>query len=298
VPEGDRQQHVGLIGLGAMGSALAARLIDCGIAVIGFDVEAAKNADAEKLGATIARSCSDLARRSARIVCLVDTAAQVKDAILGKDGVIAGAEVGDVVLCMSTVELSAILACHEELSRRGVDFVDAFVSGGPKEARSGALVAFVGGNVDAIEKSRFVFEATSSASYRMGAIGSGFGTKMINNILFHVASVSVIEGLILGRKAGLDPGKMIEVLSRSTGDSVALRARAPRFVSRDFKGIPMRIAYREMLMETDFARLHKCPSLLANAAEQVYAMGIAAGLGEEDGAALVKIYEKIAGVAL
>jgi 3-hydroxyisobutyrate dehydrogenase-like beta-hydroxyacid dehydrogenase len=296
--ESDRQRRVGVVGLGAMGSALVARLLDCGVDVIGFDVDPAKNAYAKERGAAIARSSSDLARRSARIVCLVDTASQVKDAILGQDGVLAGAERGDVVLCMSTVELSAILVCHDGLSARGVDFVDAFVSGGPKEAKSGSLVVFAGGNADAIERSRFVFEATSSASYRMGAVGSGFGTKMINNILFHVASVAVIEALMLGRKAGLDPQKMIDVLSRCTGDSAALRARAPRFLSRDFKGIPMRIAYREMLMETDFARLHKCPLLLANVAEQVYAMGIAAGFGEEDGAALVKIYEKMAGVTL
>jgi len=287
-----------MIGLGAMGAGMATRLIQQGFPLVAFDVDPDKNDQVAKQGAHIAECPADVARSASRVICMVDTSSQVEEVVLGPAGLKSRARSGDVLLCMSTVELAAILACHAGLADIGAELIDAPVSGGPGAAESGKLVVYAGATDAGMHTSRPILDAIADAVFHMGSLGSGFAAKMVNNILFHVGSVAVIEAMILGTKAGLDPGKMIDVLSRSTGDSVALRARAPRFLSRDFTGVPLRIAYREMVMETDFGRAQQVPLLLASVAEQVHAMGMARGLGEEEGSALVKVYEEIVGVQL
>lgn len=294
----DRQDCIGVIGLGAMGGGIALRLMEQGFPVIGFDIDPERNRNAETRGARIAGGPAEVTRHAARVICMVDTSSQIEDVILGPDGVCSVAGSGDVLLCMSTVDLASILKCSEALSRVGAVLVDAPVSGGAQAAKDGRLSILVGATESGLEASQPVLRALAESYFHMGDVGSGFAMKMVNNILFHTTSVAIIEAMALGTRAGLDPQQMFDVLGQSTGDSVALRMRVPRFLSRDFEGVPLRVAYREMVMETGFGRLKAVPTPLASMAEQVHLMGMVQGLGDKDGSALVKIYEAMAGVLI
>lgn len=291
----DRARTVGVLGLGVMGGNLAARLVASGFEVVGHDVSDTCNDAAARDGVRIVADAAAVARQAGRIVCLVETGAQVLDVVrqvapeMGE---------GDTFLCMSTVDLPVIEEAAGIVARSGADYLDAPVSGGGAAARSGTLVSILGGAAEAVERCRPVIEAVSARHFHVGAIGQGFAAKMVNNLAFHTLSVAVIEAMVLGTKAGIDPDRMYGLLSNATGDSQALRMRVPRMLARDFDGVPLAVAFRELLMETGLAAREGVPVPLARMAEEVHRMGMARGHGPEDGAALVKVYEDLAGVTV
>jgi 3-hydroxyisobutyrate dehydrogenase len=168
-----------------------------------------------------------------------------------------------------------------------------------KGAREGTLRAFVGGDPAALERARPVLEAMSSEIIHFGPIGQGTVMKLVNNMLIQVQWIVVAEALTMGAKAGLDPKQMVQVIGRSSGNSVAFQYSAPRMLSRDFDGIRMDITYKDIELQTSVAKSLKVPLFMATAAQQVYQLGRASGLGSEDGgSAIVKVYEKLTGASL
>jgi 3-hydroxyisobutyrate dehydrogenase-like beta-hydroxyacid dehydrogenase len=200
---------------------------------------------------------------------------------------------------MSTIAPVALKRMHEKLAAKGIDLIDAPVSGMEKGAKNGTLKAFVGGDASALEKCRPVLQAMTSEILHIGPIGQGTIMKLVNNMLIEVQWIVVAEGLVLGAKAGLDPETMVDVIGNATGNSVAFQYSAPRILSRDFDGIRMDIIYKDLELQTELAKSLNMPLFIANVAEQVYQMGRAAGLVSEDGgSAIVKVYEQMTGVSL
>ena len=186
---------------------------------------------------------------------------------------------------------------HQKLGAKGIDIIDAPVSGMEKGGKLGTLRAFVGGDVSAVEKAKPVLDAMTSEILHFGLIGQGTVMKLVNNMLIQVQWIAIAEGLVLGAKAGLDPKTMVEVIGKSTGNSVAFQYSAPRILARDFDGIRMDIIYKDLELQTALAKSLDVPFFIANIAQQVYQMGKAVGLGSEDGAsAIVKVYEQMTGV--
>ena len=163
-------------------------------------------------------------------------------------------------------------------------------------AKLGTLKAFVGGDAWAVEKAQPVLRAMAAEVIHLGPIGQGLAMKLVNNMLAQVGRIAVIEALVLGAKAGLDRQTMGDVIGHATGNSVAFQYTAPRVVSRDFDGIRMDITYKDLELQTTLAKSLNVPLFLATICQQIYQMGRAAGLGGEDGAAIVKIYEHMTGV--
>ncbi|MDH3581935.1 MAG: NAD-binding protein, partial [Hyphomicrobiales bacterium] len=127
----------------------------------------------------------------------------------------------------------------------------------------------------------------------------GLALKLVNNMLVQVNTVAVAEAFALGAKAGLDPQKMYDVIRVSTGASFALDHRVPRFLSGDFEpGGTVDISYKDQELETAFAKELGVPLLLANVSQQVYQMARSQGLSKQDGASIIKLYEKMIGMTL
>jgi len=121
--------------------------------------------------------------------------------------------------------------------------------------------------------------------------------KLVNNMLVQVNTVAVAEALVMGMKAGLDPRMIYEVVRVSTGTSQAFESRVPRMLARDFSpGGTVDISFKDQELETAFAKSLGVPVLLANVTQQVYQMARAAGLGKEDGSAVLKVLEQLAGL--
>lgn len=294
-----RNDTVGFIGLGMMGGGMAANLLKDGFPLVAYDIDAAKNDRFAGLGATIADGPEAVARAAATVICIVETTAQAQAVIVGDGGIIDGVEAGDVVLCMSTIDPLVVKDMHGLLAERNVAMLDAPVSGGVPRAVSGDLSVIVGGDAAVVEKCRPIFESMSARIFHMGGIGQGLAMKLVNNMITQVTKVVVAEAMVMGAKAGLDPQDIIDVIQVSTGRSATFEACAPRYLSGDFSpGGTIDILYKDQDLETSFAKALGVPLFMANVSQQVYQMGRAAGFNKEDGSALVKLYEEMAGVRL
>jgi 3-hydroxyisobutyrate dehydrogenase len=287
---------VGFIGLGAMGGPMARNLIKAEVPLVVHDIDAGKTA---KLNAEVAASAKEVAAKCERTILIVETTEQAQGVIAGSDGIVHGAKAGHIVICMSTIDPFAARALAEGLAAKGIAMIDAPVSGGTGRAQSGELSVIVGGDAAVVAKCRDLFDVMGNQTFHVGPLGHGLAMKLVNNMLVQVNTVAVAEALVLGVKAGLDPQTIYEVVRVSTGASAAWELRVPRILTGDFEpGGTIDISYKDQELETAFAKRLGVPLLLANLTQQVYQMARAQGLNKQDGSAIVKIFEQMAGVTV
>jgi 3-hydroxyisobutyrate dehydrogenase-like beta-hydroxyacid dehydrogenase len=290
---------VGFIGLGAMGGPMALNLVKAGFTLVVHDIDAAKTEPLKAKSCEVAASAQAVAAAVDRTIVIVETTEQVESVIIGAHGIIRGAKPGHIVLCMSTIDPFAARSIADRLAALGIAMLDAPVSGGTGRAQSGELSVIAGGAAEVFAKCEDLFGAMGSRSFHVGALGSGLAMKLVNNMLVQVNTVAVAEALVLGVKAGLDPQTIYEVVRVSTGASAAWELRVPRILAGDFApGGTIDISYKDQELETAFAKRLGVPLLLANLTQQVYQMARAQGLNKQDGSAIVKIFEQMAGVTV
>jgi len=289
--------QIGFVGLGNMGRPMALNLIKRGFALVVHDIEVTKLEPLRAAGARIVASAEEVAAASTRMICMVETTSQAESVITGQQGFIKSAARGSIVICMSTIDPVVARAMGDALAPRGVAMLDAPVSGGTERATSGELSIIGGGDTATFEACRDLFEAMGTRIFHVGGLGQGLAMKLVNNMLVQVNTVAVAEALVLGVKAGLDPKTIFEVVRVSTGTSYAFDARVPRILKRDFSPTgTVDISFKDQELETSFAKQLGVPVFLANVSQQIYQMARAAGLGKEDGTAIVKVLERLAGV--
>ncbi len=290
---------VGFIGLGAMGGPMALNLAKAGFALVVHDIDETKTEPLKARGAEVAASAQSVAASADRTIVIVETTEQAESVIIGAHGIIRGARPGHIVLCMSTIDPFAAQSFADRLASLGIAMLDAPVSGGTGRAQSGELSVIVGGGAEVFAQCQDLFGAMGSRSFHVGPLGSGLAMKLVNNMLVQVNTVAVAEAMVLGVKAGLDPQTIYEVVRVSTGASAAWELRVPRILSNDFEpGGTIDISYKDQELETAFAKRLGVPLLLANLTQQIYQMARAQGLNKQDGAAVVKIFEQMAGVSV
>jgi 3-hydroxyisobutyrate dehydrogenase-like beta-hydroxyacid dehydrogenase len=290
---------VGFIGLGAMGGPMALNLVAHGFTLVVHDIDAAKAERLRARGAAVADSSAAVAGTASRTICMVETTAQAETVIAGKGGIVERAGPGHIVVCMSTIDPMVACRLGATLEARGIAMVDAPVSGGTERAASGELSIIAGGAADTVKACDDLFRAMGRNVFHVGVLGQGLAMKLVNNMLVQVNTVAVAEALVLGVKAGLDPQTIYDVVRVSTGTSFAFETRVPRILRRDFApGGTVDISFKDQELETQFAKQLGVPVLLANVSQQVYQMARAAGLNKEDGSAIVKVLERLAGVTV
>jgi 3-hydroxyisobutyrate dehydrogenase len=278
---------------------MARNLLKAGFALVVNDIDDARVAALVAAGAKAAPTAADVARQSARTITMVETTAQTEEVILGSNGIIVGAARGHIVAMMSTIDPNAARRIHDRLQQAGIAMLDAPVSGGSARAASGELSVIAGGDDATFETCRPMFKAMATNQFHVGRIGQGLALKLVNNMLIQVSTVAIAEAFVMGAKAGLDPKVMYDVIKVSTGASFALDFRVPRMIAGDFTpGGTVDISYKDQELETAFAKSLGVPLFLANVSQQVYQMARALGLAKQDGASIVKVYERMAGVTL
>lgn len=292
-----REKTIGFVGLGAMGGPMARNILKAGHSLVVYDLDAKKNAQFAALGAQVADGPADVARCAGIVISMVDTSSQAKAVIVDPGGFIETAHAGDVIVSMSTIDPEVVREMHAVLAAKNIEIVDAPVTGFIHGAEDGTLKAYVGGSVSALEKCRWALEPMTSEIRHVGAVGQGIMVKLVNNVLAQAGRILVVEAMVMGVKAGLDPQTIIDIVGKTSGNSAIFQHAAPRLISRDFTGIRMDITIKDLELETQVAKALHVPMFMANVALQVYQMGKAAGLGDEDPAAIVKVYEKLTGVS-
>ncbi len=286
---------VAFVGLGAMGGPMADNLLRNGFAVQGCDI--AKPA-LDALAAAGGTACTDPAgaAEGADVLVLMVASAAQADAVVDAAGPKL-AEGGTVIL-HSTVPAAYVRGLGERLAGRGIHLLDGPVSGGQVGAKNGKLTIMASGSEQAFAAAEPVMQAYSAKIYRLGAEpGIGSTVKMINQLLAGVHITAAAEAMALATRAGADPATVFDVMRNAAGQSWMLENRVPHILARDFTPLSaVDIFVKDLGIVLDTGRELRFPLPLAAAAHQQFLAAAAAGLGREDDSAVVKVYEKLAGI--
>lgn len=291
-------EEIGFIGLGTIGSPMAMRLIEAGHRLRVFDVNEEATRPHVTKGAGEATSVRDIAENCAVIFLSLPGPQQIEEVVLGTTGLLAHGRESATVIDLSTNALALNRRIAADAVTRGMNYLDAPVSGGRAGASAGKLAVMVGGDRAAFEACRHLIACFGEKIFYMGAPGAGTTTKLINNQIFLSASVLVQEAFVMGVKAGMDPAAMLEVLEASS--AAAVLGRAGLFLSRKFDAdlFALSIASKDIDVALDSAAALGAETPLTAAAAAVYRRAVDEGLGAEDFYATVKVLEAAAGVTL
>lgn len=215
-------ETIGLIGLGAMGSRMARRLVDSGHRVVGYDLDAAARGALTAMGGTALESTRQVAEQATIVLVVVIDDEQVRQACLGPDGLFANACAGTVTVVMSSVSPDSCIELARRASERGQHLIDAPMIRGEAAAAAGKLLLMVGGPKDIVDRCRAPFAAIASDCSHLGAVGTGQVGKMVNNMLLWATILANQEGIEFAKRLGVDPKVLRESLYLSSGDNWAL----------------------------------------------------------------------------
>jgi 3-hydroxyisobutyrate dehydrogenase len=289
--------RVGFIGLGIMGKPMARNLLKAGFPLT---VCSRRQSAVEEIvadGAAGAHSPREVAERSDVVITIVTDTPDVRQVVLGENGVLTGFQSGGIIIDMSTISPTATREIAAIAQAQGVDFLDAPVSGGEGGAIAGTLSIMVGGKEETFIAALPLLQAMGKNIIRVGESGAGQLTKLCNQITVAVTNLAMSEALIFGAKAGIDLEKMHQAISGGAAGSWQLTNLAPRIFQRDFApGFMVKLQQKDLrlvLHEAD--RLHlalPATSLVHNLFNALETTGAS----DEGTQALVKVLERLAGV--
>ncbi len=286
----ERPEKVAFLGLGIMGSRMAANLCRAGFEVHAWNRTRTR---AEELaaahGAAVAETPAQAAAAAGIAITMVVDSPEVETVLFGSDGAAEGLEDGGLAIDMSTIAPSASRTIAERLAERGIAFLDAPVTGSKPKAEDGTLTIMVGGETADFERTRPLFEAMGKLVLHVGPHGHGSMVKLINNTVAAVNTAAVAEGIAVGRAAGLDLDKLLQVIAAGSGASAMLDLKARPIIERDYEPLfklgHMLKDVRHCLAE---ARALGTEMRVAAAAETLYADADEAGHYDDDFAAVAE----------
>ena len=283
---------VGIVGLGLLGHAVASRLLAAGHEVIGFDVLAGRVAAVSALGGKAVKSAAEVAQHAELVCTLLPSLQTVEEAILGEEGVLAGAHAGQVVAQMSTISPALTRQLAREVSARELSFLDCPVSGTSGMVARGEGVLFVGGERDVFERCRSALAAILPDPVYVGAAGQAMALNLVANLLVGLHSAAAAEALVLAQKSGLDLDLVVRVLGAGAGGSRMLEVRGPMMVQREFPAqMKLELFMKDLHLIQDAAASVGAPLPLTDVAERLYAAAFASGHGDEDLSVVVTALE-------
>jgi 3-hydroxyisobutyrate dehydrogenase len=291
--------RIGFVGMGTMGGPMARRLAGSGFEVRGFDVSAERAKQAAAAGVTVVGGPAEAARDADVVMSSLPDPAAVRRAYLGPDGVLSAIKAGATLIDLSTIDPETWREVASAAKAKGVDCIDAPVSGGPLEAGNGKLVFLLGGDAAVLERVRPVLSTLGTELHHIGPLGSGLVVKIVNNMM-SIANVAVAaEAMVLGVKAGVDPKRLFEILSTSGGRSHHFLKRFPNVLAGDFTpNFGIGLSRKDIALALNMAGRLEMPVPLASAVRQVYDAAHAQGFGGLDMAGVTRLYEQWTGVAV
>ena len=280
---------VGLIGVGAMGLAMALRLRDGGHAVVVRDIDPAREALACAARCSVAPTPAALAAEVELLIVAVVDGAQAHEVLFGPEGAATTLRRGSTVLLCPTIAPADVEAAASRLAELGVDTLDAPMSGGPQRAREGQMSLMVAGPEAAFDRCLPLLRELSSRLFCIGTRpGDGARTKLVNNLLAAVNLTGTAEALALAQRLGLDAATTLGVIEQSSGQSWIGSDRAHRWLARDL-AVRARVALLAKDSALAVAASDGATLPLGRAAAQAFAQAVSAGLADADDAALIAL---------
>ncbi|MGD9509426.1 MAG: L-threonate dehydrogenase [Geminicoccaceae bacterium] len=289
---------VTVIGLGAMGLGMARSLLRAGVAVRGCDLRAEARATLAAAGGSPAETAAEAAQDAEIVVVTVVNAAQAEAVLLGPQGALTAMAPGGVVVLSSTVPAADARALAAKVAAEGRLFLDAPMSGGTIAAEEGRLTFMASGAPAAFAAAEPAMGAMAGTVYRLGdEPGIGSTVKSVNQLLAGVHIAAAAEAMAFGVRAGADPRTLYEVITNSAGNSWMFANRVPHMLDGDYTPrSAVEIFVKDLGLVLDAGRSLRFPLPLAAAAHQLFLMAAAAGLGQADDAAVVKVFERLTGI--
>ena len=285
-------QTIALIGAGAMGGAIGARLVTTGTPLTVFDLDPVKVAALTDLGATTAPSAAKAAANAQAVILSLNAPRIVRAAVFGPGGVAEGAAPGTLIIDMSSIDPETTKSLADDAKAKGLRWVDSPLSGGIPKAATGELTLMQGGAPDDVAEAQAVLAKVASNQTRMGGPGAGQTTKLINQVLCGLGFLAVAEATALAEAAGVDAAMIPQALKGGRADSAILQEYMPRFATRDYRRTG-RIdnMVKDLNGAQDLARLTHTSMPLTALCAEIHRMLTAAGLGGEDQAALMEYFK-------
>ena len=284
-------QKIALIGAGAMGGAIGARLVQMGQDLTVYDLDAEKVAALVSLGATAASSAAMAAAQADFVVISLNAAQIVERAVFGPQGVAEGAKAGSLLIDMSSIDPDATKALAAKAATLGLRWVDSPLSGGAPKVALGQLTLMAGGAAQDVAEAHQILQHLASNYTHMGPVGAGQTTKLINQVLCGLNFMAVAEATQLALAAGVDAAKIPHALRGGRADSAILQEYMPRFATKDYRRTG-RIdnMVKDLNAAQDLARRSNTSMPLTAVCAEIHRMLTAAGLGGEDQAALMEYF--------
>jgi 3-hydroxyisobutyrate dehydrogenase len=291
--------RIGFIGTGRMGQPMLANLVKKGFEVTAWDVVGAALDAAARLGAGRAGSAREAAADADLVITMLPSSANVEAVYWGEGGIGNGIAPGRLCIDTSTIDPLTSQRVAARLKERGIRFLDAPVSGGVAGAAAGSLAIMVGGDAADLEEARPALAAMGANIIHVGAVGAGEVAKLCNNLISGSALIAVAEAFRIGEAYGVDPRVLTEVIAKSSGATwvMAHMHPVPGIVegaasSRQYApGFMTDLMAKDLGLAVGAARDKRVPVVVAPAAQQLYRLASAHGLGREDFSAVYKFLQ-------
>jgi 2-hydroxy-3-oxopropionate reductase len=290
-------KRVGFIGLGIMGRPMARNVLSKGFPLSVYNRSKAAVEELARQGAYPCQSAREVAERSEVILTCLPDSPDVEQVILGPQGVLEGAKPGSIIADMSTISPQVSIRLAGEAAKKGVQMLDAPVSGGDRGAIAGTLSIMVGGPQEAFDACLDVFQAMGTKIVHVGEIGAGGYTKLANQIMVALQLEAMAEGLVLGAKAGVDPTLMVEAIGAGLARCGVLEARAPNVLAGNFApGFMIRLHLKDLRLALEAGHALGVPLPVTAVVREMYNALHVAGQGDRDHSAIILLLEDLAKV--
>jgi 3-hydroxyisobutyrate dehydrogenase-like beta-hydroxyacid dehydrogenase len=290
-------KKIGFVGLGDMGIGLTNNLLKKGFELTGFDIREDRVNELIRQGGKKAQNCREVGQNSDAVFVMVLNGQQVKEVVLGKDGLIEGLKPGTSIIVTATINPSEIKELEVPLVEKGINLVDSPVSGGKSGADNGTLTMMVAAKKEVYDGCKEILEAVGQSIFHVGEeIGLGQTIKASLQALIGASFTAIFESLVLGTKAGVKPEILYEVFASSGVSSPLFKNCAKLIMERRFVGTGSHIGtmYKDLGISMNMAKENGVAMFTAAAAYELFRSGMSL-YPEEDNWAIVKLLEQIAG---
>jgi 3-hydroxyisobutyrate dehydrogenase-like beta-hydroxyacid dehydrogenase len=293
--------RVAFLGLGIMGSRMAANLVSAGhqLTVWNRTSDKAERFAAEHVGTQTAPSPCGAAAGVELVITMVVDGAQVEQVLLGADGAAAGASAGTLFVDCSTIGPTATRAIGERMGEHGMELVDAPVTGSAPRAEDGTLTIMAGGTEEAFRRALPVLEAMGRLIVHAGPLGHGQMVKLLNNAVAATNAAVVGEALLVAKRAGVNLDALVEVMAAGSGGSAMLDLKATPMREHDYTTLfKLEHMLKDVRLCLEEGQIAGAPFQFAALTREILSAAAGRGLGEADFAALIEVLEGAAGAKL
>ncbi len=290
---------IGFIGLGIMGKPMAKNLIKAGHELFVNDNNESTLTELAELGATPVANGKEAAQAAELVITMLPNSPHVKAVALGEDGIADGAHAGLIYVDMSSIAPLVSREVHDALAKRGVEMLDAPVSGGEPKAIDGTMSVMVGGKKEVFDAVAPVIDAMAGAVTYVGGIGAGNIAKLANQTIVAVNIAACAEAFTLAQKAGVDPEAVYQAIRGGLAGSTVMDAKVPMMLERNFApGFRINLHIKDLGNVLDTGHGVNAPLPLTSLVREMMSVLDGDGYASEDHSSLVRVYEKLANIEL